>query len=103
MDLVSIVGLVGSVLSLVSNIPQLWKVRKNNSTNDLHSYSITMHIFSGVVWSVYGFLSEAYILCIESGIVALIYFFILIAIIRDRCCISKTNDDNTLQKNLRNV
>lgn len=100
MDLVSIVGLVGSILSLVSNIPQLWKVRNINSTNDLHSYSITMHIFSGAVWSVYGFLSEAYILCIESGVVALIYFLILIAIIRDRCCIST---DKTPQKKLTNV
>ncbi|MAJ81519.1 MAG: hypothetical protein CMF41_01235 [Legionellales bacterium] len=103
MDLVSIVGLVGSILSLVSNIPQLWKVRNINSTNDLHSYSITMHIFSAAVWSAYGFLSKAYILCVESGVVAFIYFLILIAIIRDRCCISKTSDDNTLQKNLTNV
>lgn len=79
-----IFALIASALSMVSNVPQAWKVRHPNSTNDLHSWSISLHLFSSLLWSIYGFMLNLYILGIESGIVGLLYIFILCAIIRDR-------------------
>ena len=81
---INILGGIGAVLSMIGNIPQAWKVRHANTTRDLHSYSIILHLASASVWSAYGFLLDMYILGIESGIVALLYFLILLAIIRDR-------------------
>lgn len=83
MFIVHVLGLVGSFLSMISNIPQAWKVRHANTTKDLHPYSVVMHFTSACVWSAYGFLLDLYILGIESGIVAFLYFLILLAIIRD--------------------
>ena len=77
-------ALIGAVLSTVSNLPQVYKVRTKNSTNDLHSYTIIMHFFSSIIWSMYGFLLELYILGIEASIVAFLNFLILCAIVRDR-------------------
>ena len=77
-------ALIGAVLSTVSSIPQVYKVRTRNSTNDLHSCTIVLHFFSSIVWSVYGFLLHLYILGIEAGIVAFLNFLILCAIVRDR-------------------
>ena len=77
-------ALIGAILSTVSNIPQVYKVRKMNTTSDLHSYTIILHFFSAIVWSVYGFILELYILGIESGFVAFLNLLIICAIVRDR-------------------
>lgn len=77
-------ALIGAFLSMVSNIPQVYKIRVKNSTNDLHSYTVLLHFFSAVVWSAYGFLLKLYVLGIESGIVAFLNFLIFCAIVRDR-------------------
>lgn len=84
MFIADFLGTVGAFLSMISNIPQAWKVRHANTTKDLHPYSILLHFTSACVWSAYGFLLDLYILGIESGIVAILYFLILLAIIRDR-------------------
>lgn len=77
-------ALLGACSSMISNIPQVYKVRNKNSTNDLHPCTIILHLFSAIIWSVYGFLLDLYILGIESAIVAFLYIIILCAIIRDR-------------------
>lgn len=79
-----VLSLVASALSLISNIPQAWKIRKPNSTQGLNSWSISIHLVSSVLWSIYGFMLNLYILGIESGIVGLLYMIILCAIARDR-------------------
>ena len=85
MDISLILGTVGSFLSLISNIPQCYKVRKIDTTNDIHSYSIVIHMIASSVWSAYGFYLELYILGVESMVVAFLNLLILIAIFRDRC------------------
>jgi len=91
MDYVSILGFTGSFLSLIANIPQVLNVRKINSTKDIHSLTVIIHIVSSIVWSLYGFFLNLYILGVESGIVAFLNVLILLAIIRDRYfCNSET-------------
>lgn len=81
---VYVLALLASILSTVGTIPQAWKVRNLNSTNDLHSWSICIGLMSCILWSAYGFMLELHILGIESGIVGLLYAYILCAIVRDR-------------------
>lgn len=85
MDVTTILASVGAILSMVSNIPQVYKVRTLYSTSDIHSYSIILHLLSAATWCAYGFSLQLMILGIESGICALLYILILFAIIRDRC------------------
>ena len=85
MDISLILATVGAILSTVSNIPQCYKVRRLHTTNDIHSYSIVIHMISASVWSAYGFYLELYILGIESMFVAFLNCLILMAIFRDRC------------------
>ena len=84
MNIPIIFASVGATLSTVSNIPQVWKVRKLHSTDDFHSYSIVMHLIAAFTWSAYGFMLELYILGVESAIVMVMYILILMAILRDR-------------------
>lgn len=91
MDYVSILAFTGSFLSLIANIPQVLKVRKSNSTKDLHALTVIIHVVSGIIWSLYGFVLNLYILGVESGIVAFLNLLLLLAIIRDRYfCNSET-------------
>lgn len=85
MDIPIILGTVGAILSTISNIPQCYKVRNVDTTNDIHSYSIVIHMFAASVWSAYGFYLELYILGVESMFVAFLNLLILLAIFRDRC------------------
>ena len=79
----------GAVLSMISNIPQVWKVRHPNTTADLHVCTIILHCIAVAIWSTYGFLLQLYILGIESGIVTLLNLCILLTIYRD----SKLDDN----------
>ena len=85
MSIPDILATCGALISMLSNVPQAWKVRKKNTTNDLHSWSVIMHLIAATLWSAYGFILKLYILGMESGIVALLNLTILLAIIRDRC------------------
>lgn len=82
---------LGATLSTIANIPQVLKVRKKWSTDDLHSYTIMMHFIAAIVWSIYGALLNLYILCIESAVVGILNLFILLAIARDRYWCPKPN------------
>lgn len=93
MNLPVILASVGATLSAISNIPQVWKVRHLHTTDDFHSYSIIMHLAAALTWSAYGFLLELYILGIESALVTLLNFLILLAIIRDRWWCPKNDFD----------
>ncbi len=89
MNLPDIFATCGALISMLSNVPQAWKVRKRYTTTDLHSCSVIMHLIAASLWSAYGFMLNLYILGMESGIVALLNLVILVAIIRDRCIYNK--------------
>ena len=77
------IATAGAVLSMVSNIPQVYKVYYGK-TDDLHVYSVILHLLSTGLWSYYGLLLNLYILAVESGICCFLNFLILLAIVRDR-------------------
>ncbi len=77
---------VGALLSVSSNIPQVYRVWKNPSkktTDDISPLSTCIHILAAACWSAYGFYLKLWILGVESFIVFLCYASILIAIIKD--------------------
>ena len=85
MNITDVLATCGALISMVSNVPQAWKVRKLYTTDDLHSWSVIMRLISASLWSAYGFMLGLYILGIESAICTVLNFAIMLAIIRDRC------------------
>jgi len=76
-------GVVAAILSSVAAAPQLCKVMAPNSTKDLSFWTILIHFIAAILWAVYGFLIESFILFIECILVALLYVLILLAMFRD--------------------
>ena len=74
---------VGAVPSMVSSIPQAWKVR-NLHLQTTFTQDHRLAYASRVGWSLYGFYLELYILGVESFIVFIINTIIIFAILRDR-------------------
>lgn len=91
MDLPLFLASIGAIFSMISNIPQAWKVRNFHTTDDIHSYSVVLHMLAALTWSMYGFTLQLYLLGVESFIVFLINTFIIAAIIRDRVIYPKTS------------
>ena len=79
----TILGTIGSILSIIANLPQLYRVRYPNTTKDLDWRTTFISTCSGGIWSGYGYLNKLWLLCAESAFVGLLHFLILIAIIRD--------------------
>jgi uncharacterized protein with PQ loop repeat len=44
---------IGNVLSVVYNIPQMWRTYKLKKADDISSYFLWMRLASGIIWSVY--------------------------------------------------
>ena len=84
---VTTLATTGAILSVSSNLPQVYRVWKNpkkRSTDDISSLSTCIHILSASCWSAYGFYLNLWILGVESFIVFLCYLLILVAMIKDR-------------------
>lgn len=85
MEWTTILASAGAILSIISNVPQLYRVMKPNTTENIEPTSVIIHIIGAFTWSVYGVILNLYILAAESGIVMLLWFLILLAVIRDWC------------------
>jgi len=44
---------IGNVLSVVYNIPQMWRTHKLKKADDISSYFLWMRLLSGIIWSTY--------------------------------------------------
>jgi uncharacterized protein with PQ loop repeat len=44
---------IGNVLSVIYNIPQMWRTYKLKKADDISSYFLWMRLTSGIIWSTY--------------------------------------------------
>lgn len=44
---------IGNVLSVIYNIPQMWRTYKLKKADDISSYFLWMRLTSGIIWSIY--------------------------------------------------
>lgn len=82
----TILATVGAILSVSSNIPQVyrvWKFPSKRSTDDISPLATFIHILAATCWSIYGFYLKLWILGVESFVVFMCYLSIMIAIIKD--------------------
>jgi uncharacterized protein with PQ loop repeat len=44
---------IGNVLSILYNVPQMWRTHKLKKADDISSHFLWMRLSAGVVWSIY--------------------------------------------------
>ena len=44
---------IGNILSVIYNVPQMWRTYKLKKADDISSYFLWMRLASGIIWSVY--------------------------------------------------
>ena len=44
---------IGNVLSVIYNVPQMWRTYKLKKADDISSYFLWMRLASGIIWSIY--------------------------------------------------
>lgn len=79
MDWTEVTGHVGSALSSITFMPQVYRVWKTKSVGDLSFATILIVFFSTIIWLVYGFGKNLLPVIICNGIICclsvlLIYF-----------------------------
>lgn len=44
---------IGNILSIVYNVPQMWRTHKLKKADDISSHFLWMRLSAGVIWSIY--------------------------------------------------
>ena len=57
-ELVSIIGLLGSVTAASLFFPQVWKSFKTKKTKDLSYITVSIGITNGLLWATYGLIKS---------------------------------------------
>jgi MtN3 and saliva related transmembrane protein len=84
MELVNIIGLVASVVTVASFVPQVVKVWQSRSAKDLSYGMVGLLLLSGGLWATYGVLISDTPVILTNVAVALLNLAILTAKIRYR-------------------
>jgi MtN3 and saliva related transmembrane protein len=58
MNWIETIGYIGSFLSSVTFVPQVYKAAKSKSVGDLSLYTILIVTFSTILWLIYGFFND---------------------------------------------
>ena len=59
MDLISILGYIAGIVSTSTLLPQIYKIWKTKSTNDLALGMVVLGCFGSFLWLVYGILLKS--------------------------------------------
>lgn len=78
MSLITVIGSLAAIASMVSFVPQAWKVIKSRHTADLSKgmYAITVTGFA--LWTIYGVMLGEWPLIVTNSVCFLLAGFILI-------------------------
>ena len=79
-----LLSLLASVLSVGATVPQILKILRRASTNDLSFSCFFMHTVAGVLWAFYGGMIGAYVLTVEAALVAILNAIVVVHILETR-------------------
>jgi len=77
-------SIVASALSVGATVPQILKILKKASTQDLSLACFSMHAVGGLLWSFYGAIIDAPVLAIEAALVAVLNVVVCIHILEQK-------------------
>lgn len=77
MEITTIIGSVGGVLTTLSALPQAIKSWKEKSVKDISLYMYIILCVGILLWLIYGLLIHDYVVIIANGVSLMINVFIL--------------------------
>ena len=89
---INIIGYIATFLTIIHLIPQVYKIHQTNNTLSLSIYSYIILFCEGLLWSIYGFLTNNYLLSIGNIINILFLIYILVKIINNNYNIDLEKD-----------
>jgi len=89
---INIIGYIATFLTIIHLIPQVYKIYETNHTISLSIYSYIILFCEGLLWSIYGILTNNYLLSIGNIINLLFLIYILVKIINNNYNIELEKD-----------
>ncbi len=84
MEIVDIVGYMGTVTGTSFMVPQLYRTFKTKSVEDLSWAMICLLLVNSILWIIYGWLVPAGPILVANGVVLIISILLLILNVRYR-------------------
>ncbi|MFM7710005.1 MAG: SemiSWEET family sugar transporter [Ferruginibacter sp.] len=77
METAEIIGHIGSFLSSVTFLPQVWQTWKTRRVHDLNGWMLGIVFTSTIVWLIYGWLIQAWPVIICNSIICVLSLMLL--------------------------
>ncbi len=78
MDTITLVGIAASVLTAISMMPQLIKIAKEKKADDVSLLMLLVLLSGLILWVVYGFMIEDYIIVVANSFSVLVNITVVI-------------------------
>jgi len=78
MQTADIIGIIASIISTVSFIPQAYKIFQSRATSGVSLLSFWIVLIGGVCWSLYGWMIKSYQVLFTNAFVSMTVLFIII-------------------------
>lgn len=75
----NILGIVGTVLVSIALFPQVYKVFKTKSVNDLSMKWLIIECFSSILWIAYGILKKDLLITLTNVVISISHILLTIA------------------------
>lgn len=77
MQVATFIGILATIASTVSFVPQAWKVIKSRETHDISTAMYVITVAGFALWMVYGILLREWPLILTNGVCLILSAFIL--------------------------
>ena len=84
MELIELIGLGASIMTTVNSLPQILKIIKTKSVDDISLIGIMVLVIGLVLWTIYGIVIYNMPIIISSGTQLILEIIILVLIINNR-------------------
>lgn len=91
MSFTDIIGIIASIISTVSFIPQAYKVFRSRTTKGISLVSFGTVLIGGVLWSLYGWLIRSYQVFATNAFISIVVLFIIVVTLYFRNTITDGN------------
>ena len=75
----NILGIAGTILVSVALLPQVYKVFKTKSVNDLSMKWLIIECLSSILWIVYGILKNDLLIILTNAVISISHLLLTIA------------------------
>ena len=75
----NVLGISGTVLVSIALVPQVYKVARTKSVNDLSMKWLIIECMSSILWIAYGILKKDILLILTNSVISICHLFLAVA------------------------